>query len=89
MQVAAVALVQTEALLCHDLKNTDLKIRFRGHSGYLFFPLLFEGICSQSIKDANMQLQKIFVLWFYDTRRHANILVVNFIVDIRPYLVQF
>ncbi|PNX57664.1 hypothetical protein L195_g050518, partial [Trifolium pratense] len=26
MEVAAVALVQTEVLLCHDLKNTDLKV---------------------------------------------------------------
>ena len=30
---AAVALAQTEALLCHDLKNTDLKVRFCEHSG--------------------------------------------------------
>jgi len=37
MQVVAVALVPTKALLCHDLKNTDLKVRFCGDSGYLFF----------------------------------------------------
>lgn len=37
MQVVAVALVPTKALLCHDLKNTDLKVRFCGDSGYLIF----------------------------------------------------
>lgn len=44
------------------------KLGFVGIQGTWFLPF----ICSQSIKDGNMQLQKIFVLWIYDTRRHAN-----------------
>ena len=69
----AVALVQTEARLLLCFEEHRSQSSFCGHSGVLVFSLLFEGICSQSIKDAITQLQKIFILWFYgDTRRHAN-----------------
>ncbi|PNX58254.1 hypothetical protein L195_g050816, partial [Trifolium pratense] len=39
MEVAAVALVQTEVLLCHDLKNTDLKVRTNFTKNLDFFPV--------------------------------------------------
>lgn len=53
------------------------------------FSLLFEGICSQSIKDAYMQLQKVFVLYGFMIPEDMLMLVMNFIVDIVLDLLQF
>lgn len=87
--LVAVAPVQTKGWLCHDLKNTDIKIRFLWAFRVVDLPPLFEGICSQSIMDANMQLQKSQVSNRFMIPEDMLVLAANFIVDIRQYLIQF
>jgi len=78
----AVALGLTEALLCHDLKNTDRKVRFCGHSGYLFFPFYLKEFVVRVLRMPICSHRK-YSFYGFMIPEDMLMLVVNFIVDIR------